>query len=272
MTKKIDVTFDGTSLSEEFGIGLINYKKRSSSRKTRGIDVPGRDGMYKVNSAFSPLSIDLNVVVEGATTKDVHKKIRMFLSWLSQQNEPKVTFTDDPDVFVRADLDSASEYTVTKGMDNAMTYLTISLYQYDPFTYDNGIISYSLEVAPNEVYDILNEGLYTPYMIYLSGTENALTEYLATGLGTNNLSAKPIASNITVNINGIQQMYEGTIGVEDVLVIDGMNLMVLKNGESAISNWQGNIEDLLNGMNTFVMSNTEGIPLFARIEFYRRWL
>ena len=273
MAVKLDVTFDGISLSEKFGIGLLNYKIQSStSRKTRGIDIPGRDGTYKVNSAYSSKSIDLTVVVEGATPSEVHQKIRTFISWLAQQNEPKVIFTDNPDVFVRADLETSSDYYVTRGLDNAMTYLTIQLYQYDPFTYDNGVISYSFEAIPGRVHNILNEGMYVPCTVYLSGTESALTEYIATGLGTNNLDAEPIASNISIDVNGIQQLYQGTIGYEDVLEINGTDLTVLKNGANVITDWQGNIEDLICGMNTITINNTEGITLYVTIEFYRRWL
>lgn len=273
MSTKLDVTFNGESLSEKFGIGLLSYKKQSSSsRKTKGIDIPGRDGMYKVDSAFSAIPIELTVVVEAGTSKEVHKKIRTFLSWLSQQNEPKVVFTDDPDVFVKADLDTASDYYVTRGIDNAMTSLTINLYQYDPFTYDNGAITYSFEATPNKVYDILNEGIYTPYTIYISGTESALTEYMSTSIGHSSLDSTPVASNIVIDVNGIKQTFEGTIGIEDVLEIDGKDLKVLKNGKSVITDWQGDIEDLSNGNNTFSLSNVEGISLYVTIEFYRRWL
>lgn len=273
MAVKLDVSFDGKSLSNDFGIGLLNYKIQSAtSRKTRGIDIPGRDGTYKVNSAYASKSIDLSVVVEAATSSEVHKKIRTFISWLAQQNEPKVIFTDNPDVFVKADLEQSSDYYVTRGIDNAMTYLTIELYQYDPFTYDNGVIGYSFEATSGRIYDILNEGLYVPYTIYVSGTKSALTEYMATSIGHSSLDSTPIASNIVIDVNGIQQSYQGTVGYEDVLEINGTDLMVLKNGESVISDWQGDIEDLVSGTNTFTMRNTEGIALFVRIEFYRRWL
>lgn len=273
MAVKLDVTFDGESLSEKFGIDLLNYNIQSaSSRKTRGIDIPGRDGTYKVNSAFSSKQIELSVVVQGATSKEVHKKIRTFLSWLSQQDEPKVIFTDNPDVFVRADLDTSSEYYVTRGIDNAMTYLTINLYQYDPFTYDNGVIAYSFEATPGKVYNILNEGMYVPYVIYVSGTESALTEYVSTSIGHSAMDSEPLASNIVIDVNGIQQLFEGTIGYEDVLEINGRELTVSKNGMSAISDWQGDMEDLVCGTNTFSITNTEGINLFVTIEYYRRWL
>lgn len=270
---KLDVLFNEESLSEKFGIGLLSYEIQSaSSRKTRGIDIPGRDGTYKVNSAFSSKKIELSVVVQGATPNEVHKKIRTFLSWLSQQDEPKVIFTDNPDVFVRADLDTASEYYVTRGIENAMTYLTIDLYQYDPFTYDNGVIAYSFEATPGKVYDILNEGMYVPYVIYVSGTESALTEYMSTSIGHSAMDSTPIASNIVINVNDIQQLYQGTIGYEDVLEINGRELTVSKNGSSAIADWQGDIEDLVYGTNTFSIANTEGINLFVTIEYYRRWL
>lgn len=273
MAVNLDVSFDGKSLGNDFGIGLLSYKVQSAtSRKTRGIDIPGRDGSYKVDSAYSSKSITLSVVVEGATPNLVHKKIRTFISWLAQQNEPKVIFTDNPEVFVKADLDTSSDYYVTRGIDNAMTYLTIELFQYDPFTYDNGIIGYSFEAMPGVVYDILNEGMYTPYTIYLSGTESALTEYMATSIGHGSLEGIPVASNIEVNVNNIRQSYEGTVGYEDVLEINGADLTLSKNGVSVISDWQGNIEDLVFGTNTFSINNTEGIPLFARVEFYRRWL
>ena len=273
MAVKLDVTFNDESLSEKFGIDLLSYNIQSaSSRKTRGIDVPGRDGTYKVNSAFSSKQIELSVVVQGATPAEVHKKIRTFLSWLSQQDEPKVIFTDNLDVFVRADLDNASDYYVTKGIDNAMTYLTINLYQYDPFTYDNGVVAYSFEAVPNKIYEIPNEGLYTPYTIYMSGTESALTEYMSTSLGHSALDSTPLASNIIINVNDIQQVYQDTIGYEDVLEINGRELTVNKNGTSTIIHWQGDIEDLVYGTNTFSMSNTEGMNLFVTIEYYRRWL
>lgn len=273
MSTKLDVTFNGKSLSDNFGIGLLSYRTQpATSRKTRGIDIPGRDGSYKVDSAYSSKSITLSVVVEAATPSDVHKKIRTFISWLAQQDQPKVVFTDNPYVFVKADLDQSSDYYVTRGIDNAMTYLTIELYQYDPFTYDDGVISYSFEAVPGKVYDILNEGMYVPYTVYLSGAENALTEYMATSIGHSSLGSRPIASNIAVTVNGIEQLYEGTIGYEDVLEINGTELVILKNGKSVVTDWQGNIEDLKYGMNTFSTSNTEGIALFARIEFYRRWL
>ena len=273
MAVKLDVTFNGESLSEKFGIGLLSYKMQSAtSRKTRGIDIPGRDGTYKVNSAYASKSIDLSVVVEAATPGEVHKKIRTFISWLAQQDKPKIIFTDNPDVFVKADLEGPSDYYVTRGLDNAMAYLTIELYQYDPFTYDNGIIGYSFEAMPGKVYDILNEGMYVPYAIYMSGTESALTEYMATSIGHSSLDSTPVASNIVVDVNGIKQLYQGTVGYEDVLEINGTDLMVLKNGKSVISDWQGDIEDLTFGTNTFMMNNTEGIALFVRIEFYRRWL
>lgn len=269
----LDVSFNDTSLRDEFGIELLSYTiQPASTRKTRGVDIPGRDGIYKVNSAYSAKQIELSVVVEAATPKEVHKKIRTFLSWLSQQDEPKVIFTDNPDVFVKADLDSADDYYVTRGTDNAVTQLGIKLYQYDPFQYDNGVISYSFECTPGKVYDIINSGIYVPYVIYLSGTESALTEYLATGLGTNNLDSEPIASNIVIDVNGTQQLYQGTIGYEDVLEINGRDLTVLKNGESVIADWQGDIDDFIYGTNTFSMNNTEGISLFVTIEFYRRWL
>lgn len=273
MAVKLDVTFNGESLSEKFGIGLLNYQIQSaSSRKTRGIDIPGRDGMYKVTSTYSSKKIELSVVVQGATPSEVHKKIRTFLSWLSQQDEPKVIFTDNPDVFVRADLDTASDYYVTRGIDGAMTYLTIDLYQYDPFTYDNGVIAYSFEATPNSVYEILNEGMYTPYTIYISGTESALTEYMSISLGHSAMDSGPLASNIVINVNDIAQLYQGTIGYEDVLEINGRELTVSKNGKSTITDWQGDIEDFAYGTNTFSMSNTEGINLFVTIEYYRRWL
>lgn len=269
----LDVTFNEMSLREKFGIGLLSYTIQSaSSRKTKGIDIPGRDGTYKVNSSYSSKQIELSVVVEAATPSGVHKKIREFLSWLSQQDEPKIIFSDNPDVFVRADLDTASDYYVTRGTDNAVTQLEITLYQYDPFQYDNGIISYSFECTPGKKYDIINSGMYVPYVIYLSGSESALTEYLATGLGTNNMDADPIASNILLNINGIEQLYEGTVAYEDVLEINGRDLTVTKNGASTITNWQGDMENLIYGTNIFSMSNMEGINLFVTIEFYRRWL
>lgn len=273
MAVKLDAIFDGNSLNEKFGIGLLSYKKQSSSsRKTRGIDIPGRDGAYKVNSAFSAKTIELSVVVEEATPEKVHKKIRTFLSWLSQQNEPKVVFTDDPNVFVRADLDTSSEYSITRGMDNAMTYLTITLYQYDPFTYDNGVIAYSFEAMPGKMYDIINEGMYTPYNIRIAGTESALTEYMSTSLGHSAINSTPVASNVTIEVNGMAQLYQGTIGYEDVLEINGRELTITKNGKSAITDWEGNIEDLVYGTNTFTMSNFEGINLFVTIEYFRRWL
>lgn len=269
----LDVTFNDESLREKFGIGLLSYTIQSaSSRKTRGIDIPGRDGTYKVNSSYSSKQIELSVVVEAATPGEVHKKIRTFLSWLSQQDEPKVIFTDNPDVFVRADLDTASDYYVTRGTDNAVTQLEITLYQYDPFQYDNGIISYSFECTPEKKYDIINSGMYVPYVIYLSGTESALTEYMATSIGHSSLDSTPIASNIVVEMNGIKQLYQGTVGIEDVLEINGRDLTVTKNRESAISDWQGDMQDMIYGTNTFSMSNTEGINLFVTIEFYRRWL
>ena len=72
---KLDVSFNDVSLSEEFGIGLLSYTIQSAtSRKTRGIDIPGRDGTYKVNSAYSSKQIELSVVVEGATPSKVHEK------------------------------------------------------------------------------------------------------------------------------------------------------------------------------------------------------
>lgn len=270
---KLDVSFNGESLSEKFDIGLLSYEIQSaSSRKTRGIDIPGRDGTYKVNSAFSSKSIQLSVVVQGATSSEVHKKIRTFLSWLSQQDEPQVIFTDNPDVFVRADLDAASEYYVTRGIDNAVTQLTIDLYQYDPFTYDNGVIAYSFEATPGKTYEILNEGMYVPYVIYISGTESALTEYMTTSLGHSATDSTPVASNIVVNVNGVEQLYQGTIGYEDVLEINGRELTVGKNGVSAMADWEGDMEDLVYGTNTFSVTNTEGINLFVTIEYYRRWL
>lgn len=269
----LDAKFNDVSLSEEFGIGLLSYTIQSAStRKTKGIDIPGRDGTYKVNSSYSSKQIELSVVVEAATPKEVHRKIRTFLTWLSQQDEPKVIFTDNPDVFVRADLDSSSDYYVTRGVDNAMTQMEITLYQYDPFQYDNGVISYSFECIPGKVYDILNEGMYVPYVIYLAGTESALTEYMATSIGHGSLDSNPIASNIVVEVNGIKQLYQGTVGIEDVLEINGRELTVTKNRDSVITDWQGDIQDMVYGKNTFSMSNMEGINLFATIEFYRRWL
>lgn len=272
MAVKLDVSFDGKSLYDDFGIGLLSYKVQSAtSRKTRGVDIPGRDGSYKVNSAFSSKSIELSVVVQGATPGEVHKKIRTFTTWLSQKDQPKVEFTDNPNVFVRADLDSASEYYVTRGIENAMTYLTIDLYQYDPFTYDNGVIAYSFEATPNKVYEIVNEGMYVPYTVYISGTESALTEYMATSIGHSALDSTPLASNIVIKMNDTTQLYQGTVGYEDVLEINGQELTVKKNGLSAITDWEGDIEDLVYGTNTFTMSNTEGISLFVTIEYYRRW-
>lgn len=273
MAINLDVTFNGLSLRDKFGIGLLSYKKQSSSsRKTRGIDIPGRDGSYKVSSAFSSKQIELSVVVEDTIADKVHKKIRMFLSWLSQQDQPKVMFTDDPDTFVKADLDVSSEYYVIRGIDNAMTYLTITLHQYDPFTYDDGVISYSFEAMPGKVYDILNEGMYTPYTIYISGTESALTEYMSTSLGHNNVDSNPIASNVVIDLNGVGQSYQGTIGYEDVLEINGTDLTVKRNGQSVVSDWQGDIEDLKYGTNLLSINNTEGIALFVKVEFFRRWL
>ena len=271
--KLLDVKFNDMSLNEKFGIGLLSYKKQSSSsRKTRGIDIPGRDGGYKVDSPFSAKSIELSVVVEAPTTEEVHKKIRVFMSWLSQQSEPKIVFTDDPNIFIRADLETSSEYYVTKGIDNALTYLTINLYQYDPFTYDNGVIAYSFEAIPGKTYDILNEGMYTPYNIKIAGKENSLTEYMSTSIGHSSLDSAPIASNIELNVNGIKQTFHGTIGYEDVLDVNGRDLTISKNGVSAITDWQGDIENLVYGLNTFSMSNTEGINLFVSIEYFRRWL
>lgn len=273
MAAKLDVAFNGISLSEKFGIGLLSYKIQSAtSRKTRGIDIPGRDGTYKVNSTYSSKRIELSVVVEATTPGKVHEKIRTFLSWLSQQDEPKVEFTDNPDVFVKADLDNSSDYYVTKGIDNAMTYLTIELYQYDPFTYDDGVISYSFEAEAGKAYSIFNEGMYTPYVIYVSGSESALTEYMATSLGHSSADATPVVSNIEIEINGVKQIYKGTVAYEDVIEINGRDLTISKNGASAITDWQGDIEDLSYGPNIFSMSNTEGINLRFVIEYYRRWL
>lgn len=271
----LDVTFNGLSLYEKFGIGLLSYKTQSSaSRKVRGIDIPGRDGTYKLHSAFASKEITLSVVVEGANPSIVHGKIRAFTSWLTQQDAPKVIFTDNDGVFVKADFDSSSEYSVTRGIDNAMAYLTIELYQYDPFSYSVNIDSYSFDATPGRVYEFLNEGIYTPYTIYLSGTENALTEYMATSVGHNTLTMNgmPIASNIVININGVQQEYSGTLTTNDVLAIDSGELTVCKNGTNAIVDWNGNIEDLINGVNKLIISNTEGVELFVKIEYYRRWL
>jgi len=273
MAVKLDAKFNGKSLSEDFGIGLLSYEIQSaSSRKTRGVDIPGRDGMYKVKSTYSPKKAELKVVVEAETTDKVHKKIRTFLSWLSQQDEPQVVFTDNPDVFIKADLDESSEYYVTRGVENAMTQLTIDLYQYDPFTYDNGVISYSFEALSDKVYDILNEGIYTPYVIYLSAAKSALTQYASTSLGHSTMNEVPVASNVVIEVNGIKQTYNGILTIDDVLEINSKELTVNKNGESAISDWEGDIEDLVYGQNAFKMSNTEGIKLFVKIEFYRRWL
>lgn len=269
----LDVKFNDMSMRNNFGIELMSYTIQSaSSRKTRSIDIPGRDGTYKINSAYSSKKINLSVVVEAATSEEVHKKIRVFLSWLSQQDEPKIIFTDNPNVFVKADLDSADDYYITRGEDNAVTQFGITLYQYDPFQYDNGIISYSFECTPGKIYDIINEGIYVPYTIYLSVTEDALTEYLATGLGTNNMDSVPVASNISLKINDVRQLYQGTLSYGEVLEINGEDLTVLKNGESSVVNWQGDMEDLVYGTNTLEMSNTEGMNLYLRIDFYRRWL
>lgn len=271
---KLDVKFNDKSLSEDFGIDLINYNiQSSSSRKSRSVDIPGRDGTYKINSKFSSKKIKLSVVVEDSTTEKVHKKIRTFISWLSQQDEPKVEFSDNKDVFVRADLDTSSDYYVIKGNDNALTNLTIELFQYDPFTYDNGVISYSFEANPNKIYEILNDGIYTPYTIFISNSRNALTQYMATSIGHSSLETdNPIVSNISIEVNGIEQLYQGTLSGEEVLKIDGKELTVSKDNKSEITNWQGDIEDLLYGTNTIKVSNTEGYNLFIAIEFYRRWL
>ena len=198
----LDVSFNDTSMRDSFGIELINYRIQSTpTRKTRGIDIPGRDGVYKVNSSFSSKQIELSVVVESTTPEGVHEKVRKFLSWLSQQDEPKVTFTDNPKVFVRADLDSSTDYYVTRGMDNAVTQLEITLYQYDPFQYDIGVISYSFECIPGRKYNIFNSGVYTPYTIYLSGNQDVLTQYMATSIGHGTLlsdEGSSIASNIAL--------------------------------------------------------------------------
>ena len=273
MAIALDVTFNEKSLSNEFGIGLLSYKVQSApTRKTRGIDIPGRDGTYKVNSSYSSKSIELSVVVEGATPEKVHEKIRKFLSWLSQQDQPKVVFTDNPKVFVYADLDEADEYYVTRGVENAMTQLTITLYQYDPFFYENGKMSYTWECIPGEVYNVLNEGIHTPYVIRLSGTESALTQYNSTSLGHNAMDGTPVSSNINLVVNGVAQSYAGTIGYKDVLEVDGKELTIAKNGISVISDWEGDINDLIYGDNTFVMTNLENENLYVTIEFYRRWL
>ena len=276
MAVKLDVSFNGMSLSEKFGIGLLSYQIQSAtSRKTRGVDIPGRHGMYKVKSAYSSKSITLSVVVEATTSGEVHKKIRTFLSWLSYQDEPKIIFTDNPDVFVKADLDSSSEYYVTRGVDNAMTYLTIELYQYDPFTYDNGIMSYNLKCVPGESYDVLNEGIDTPYIIRLSGIENNSTQYMSTSLGHNTLALEDgsfIASDVTLIVNGVKQLYRGTLSHKDVLEIDSEKLTITKNGESVITDWEGDINDLVYGNNTFIISNLENVNLNMTVEYYRRWL
>lgn len=269
----LDVSFNDLSLANDFGIGLLSYTIQSASvKKTKGIDIPGRDGSYKVNSSYSSKEVELSVLIEADTSKEVHEKIRRFITWLSQQDEPRVVFSDNPEVFVRADLDSAGEYYVTRGVDNALTQLDITLYQYDPFQYDNGVLSYSFECVPGKSYDILNEGMYVPYVIYISGAESALTQYMATSIGHGSIDTTPIASNVSIEVNGIKQTYQGTIGVEDVLEINGRELKVTKNRGSVITDWEGDMEDLVNGINTFSMSNTEGISLFVTIEFYRRWL
>ena len=177
-------------------------------------------------------------------------------------------------MFVYADLDSADDYYVTRGTDNAMTQFSFKMYQYDPFSYDVGKFSYSWEGVPGEVYNIINDGIYTPYTIYLSGTKNALTKYMASSIGHSTLTTEDgstISSNIALVVNGVSQLYKGTLTYEDVLEINGRNLTVTKNGVSVISEWDGDINDLTHGTNLLSISNTEGENLYITIEFYRRW-
>lgn len=268
-----DVSFNDMSLNEKFGIGLLSYDIQSaSSRKSKGIDIPGRDGTYKISSTFASKKITLSVVVQGATPNDVHKKVRTFLTWLSQQDEPKVMFTDNPDVFVRADLDSSSEYHVTRGVENAVTHLTIELCQYDPFTYDKEAVVHSFEATSGGTYKFTNEGIHTPYTIHISCTESAMTQYMSTSIGHGTADGGHVASNVVLNINGIRQLYCGTIERGDVLTIDGKELTVEKNGVSVITDWEGDIEDFVYGENTLTLSNMEGIKLYVAIEYHRRWL
>jgi predicted phage tail component-like protein len=272
----LDVTFNDKSLKEDFEIGLLSYTVQSSpSRKSKGIDIPGRDGTYKVDSKYSSKKIELSVVVEAATPEEVHEKIRKFFSWLSQQDQPKVTFTDNKKIFVYADFDEADEYYVTRGMDNAMTHLGFTLYQYDPFSYDKDIVSYDFECTPGKIYEIANSGIHTPYMVYMTGTKEAMTQYMATSVGHSTLSASEgasICSNIRLTINGVDQIYKGTLTDEDILLIDGDELEVTKNGVSAITDWEGDIQDLVYGNNTLIMTNLENVSVFLRVEFYRRWV
>lgn len=269
----LDVKFNNVSMRDTFGIELASYTIQSvSSRKTRSIDIPGRDGTYKINSAYSAKQIELSAVVEASTADEVHKKIRTFFSWLSQQNEPKIIFTDNPDVFVKADLDSADSYYITRGEDNAITQLGFTLYQYDPFQYDNGIISYSFECIPGRIYNIINDGMYVPYVIYLSMIENTLMEQSAKGLGAVGSYNHNTISGIKLKVNDISQLYSGTISHGDTLEINGKDLTILKNGKNVISEWEGNIEDLICGTNVLEMSNLEGANLLLKIEFHKRWV
>lgn len=272
----LDVKFNADVTLSSFGIGLMSYKVQSvSSRKNKGIDIPGMDGIYKVKSSYSDKEIEMNVVVEGNTAELVHQKIRTFLSWLSQQSEVTVTFTDNPNVFVHAELDSADDYYVTRGVGNAMTHLSIKLQQYDPFTYDIDKIVFEKLCTPGEQYDIINSGIYVPYVIYLSGTKDVLTQYNATSLGHGSLLSKSgnaICSNILLTINNVQQLYSGTLTETDILEINGRELEVKKNGESVISSWEGDMQDLIYGVNKVSISNTENQKVFLRIEYNRRWV
>lgn len=272
----LDAKFNTDVTLSSFGIGLLNYTVRAAStRKNKGIDIPGMDGTYRVKSAYSAKDINLNIVVEGATAELVHQKIRVFLSWLSQQSEVSVTFTDNPNVFVYVELDSADDYYVTRGIGNAMTQLSITLYQYDPFTYDVDKVVFNQLCAPGVVYNIINPGIYVPYLIYLSGTEDAMTQYNATSLGHSSLVSETggiICSNILLTVNGVEQLYTGTLSDTDVLEIDGRELEVKKNGQSVISNWEGDIQDLIYGTNEISINNMESENVFMRIEFNRRWM
>lgn len=258
----LTVNFGATSITSFEGIKLVSYDiPVGPAIKNTGINIPGDDGEYRINSPYGAEQFTIDIIVEATNTSVVSQRLRNFVTWLGNQGDMRITFSDDETVFRYAKYQSSSSYNIIDGIVHKGIQATITFHMADPFVYRSSPNSFEQTITSGTTFVIENSGIHAPYNLSVSGATT-------TGSPSYDITINSPESDFYSHI-----VYGAPVTASDVITVSSLDYTIYKNDVVDIVNFSGDVINLLGpGSNTIRIVRGGSGNINVALEWNTRYL